>query len=95
MHRKSAKFGQKPGIKPLYCDRELKVGRTCRELAPALKHKLDVRRKKAIEELDRDKRRIHKRHGQTRGFGEKTVQQKSELGKILWLDRVLMREIST
>jgi len=57
--------------KTLYCDREFKNGKTCKELAPALKHKLDAKRKKVIEEFDRAKRRMYKRYERTENFGEK------------------------
>lgn len=57
--------------KTLYCDRELKNGKSCKELAPALKHKLDTKRKKVIEEFDRAKRRMYKRYERTENFGEK------------------------
>lgn len=55
----------------LYCDRELKGGKTCKELAPALKHKLDVKRKKVIEEFDRAKRRMYKRYERTGDLSKK------------------------
>lgn len=57
--------------KTLYCDRELKDGKTCKELAPALKHKLDANRKKVIEEFDRAKRRMYKRYERAMDLGKK------------------------
>lgn len=55
----------------LYCDRELKDGKTCKELAPSLKHRLDAKRKKVIEEFDRAKRRMYKRYERAGDPGKK------------------------
>ena len=57
--------------KTLYCDRELKDGKSCKELAPSLKHKLDAKRKKVIEEFDRAKRRMYKRYERAGDPGKK------------------------
>ncbi len=48
--------------KTLYCDRILKDNKTCKDLAPSLKHKLTVQNQKVIEEFDRAKRRMYKRY---------------------------------
>lgn len=64
-------FIPKTKRKTLYCDREFKEGTSCKELAPALKHKLDARLKKVIDEFDRAKRRMYKRYERTKDFGEK------------------------
>lgn len=45
-----------------YCDREIKDGKTCKELAPSLKHKLDAKRRKVIDEFDQAKRQMYKRY---------------------------------
>ena len=46
----------------LYCDRIFKDGKTCKQVAPAMKHKIDAGNKKVIEEFDRAKRRMYKRY---------------------------------
>ena len=46
----------------LYCDRILRDGKTCKQIAPALKHKIAASNKKVIEEFDRAKRRMYKRY---------------------------------
>ncbi len=56
----------------MYCDRVLKDCKTCKELAPILKHKLTVQSKPVIEEFDRAKRRMYKRYERTKDFGEKS-----------------------
>lgn len=79
-----------PGTKrkTLYCDRELKDGKSCKELAPALKHKLDAQRKKVIEEFDRAKRRMYKRYERTKDFGIKPTNKNLCYEEYYdWLDR--------
>lgn len=74
--------------KTLYCDRELKDGKTCKELAPALKHKLDARRKKVIEEFDRAKRRMYKRYERSGDPGKKSSSKDLSYSEYYeWLER--------
>lgn len=75
--------------KTLYCDRELKDGKTCKELAPSLKHRLDAKRKKVIEEFDQAKRRMYKRYERTRDFGERPSNRNLSYNEYYaWLKRV-------
>lgn len=81
-------FIPKTKRKTLYCDRELKDGKTCKELAPILKHKLTVQSKPVIEEFDRAKRRMYKRYERTKDFGEKPGNRNLSYGEYYdWLAR--------
>ncbi len=74
--------------KTLYCDRELKNGKSCKALAPALKHKLDASRKKVIEEFDWAKQRMYKRYERTETFGEKPANKNLSYNEYYqWLKR--------
>ena len=55
-------FIPKTAKKTLYCDRVLKDDKTCKDLGPALKHKLQAQNKKVVEEFDRAKQRMYKRY---------------------------------
>ena len=48
--------------KTLYCDRVIKDNKTCKDLAPGLKHKLQAQNKKVVEEFDRAKQKMYKRY---------------------------------
>lgn len=45
----------------LYCDRIIRNNKTCKQIAPALKHKRDAARDLVIETFDRTKRKMYKR----------------------------------
>lgn len=45
----------------LYCDRIIRDGKTCKQIAPALKHKRDASRDSVIQTFDRTKRKMYKR----------------------------------
>lgn len=45
-----------------YCDRVIRDGKTCKQIAPALKHKEQAERSMVIGEFDRAKRRMYKRY---------------------------------
>ena len=50
-----------------YCDRVLKDGKTCKELAPSLKHKKMVLTDKVVEAFDRAKRKMYRRYERNDG----------------------------
>lgn len=50
-----------------YCDRILKDDKTCKDLAPVLKHKKMVRTDKVIEAYDREKRKMYRRYERNDG----------------------------
>ncbi len=45
----------------LYCDRIIRDNKTCKQIAPALKHKRDAAQDSVIETFDRTKRKMYKR----------------------------------
>ena len=50
-----------------YCDRVLKDNKTCKDLAPSLKHKKMVRTDKVVEAYDREKRKMYRRYERNDG----------------------------
>ena len=50
-----------------YCDRILKDDKTCKDLAPVLKHKKMVRTDKVVEAYDREKRKMYRRYERNDG----------------------------
>ena len=50
-----------------YCDRAIKEDKTCKELAPSLKHKMMVRTDKVVEAFDRAKRKMYRRYERNDG----------------------------
>lgn len=74
--------------KTLYCDRELKGGKSCKELAPSLKHRLDTKREKVIEEFDRAKRRMYKRYERAGDLSKKPSSKDLSYSEYYeWLER--------
>ena len=45
----------------LYCDRIIRDNKTCKQIAPALKHKRDAAQDSVIQTFDRTKRKMYKR----------------------------------
>lgn len=64
-------FVPKTKKKTLYCDREFKNGRTCKQVAPKMKHKIEVQNQTIIEEFDRAKQRMYKRYERTLNLNQK------------------------
>ena len=50
-----------------YCDRVLQGDKTCKDLAPSLKHKMMVRSDKVVEAFDRAKRKMYRRYERNDG----------------------------
>ena len=50
-----------------YCDRVLQGDKTCKDLAPSLKHKMMVRSDKVVEVFDRAKRKMYRRYERNEG----------------------------
>ena len=50
-----------------YCDRVLQGDKTCKDLAPSLKHKMMVRTDKVVEAFDRAKRKMYRRYERNDG----------------------------
>lgn len=57
--------------KTLYCDRVIQEDKTCKVLGPILKHKLQARNKKVVEEFDRAKQRMYKRYERAMDINKK------------------------
>lgn len=54
-------FIPKTKHKTLYCDRIIRKGKTCKQFAPALKHKRNATEDSVIETFDRTKKKMYKR----------------------------------
>jgi hypothetical protein len=67
-------FIPKTKKKTLYCDRISRNGKTCKQRAPALKHKRTAKNQTVIEEFDRAKWRMYKRYDRT--LDEKSASEK-------------------
>lgn len=55
-------FIPKTRKKTLYCDRVIKAGKTCKELAPALKHKLHAENDDVVQTFDRARQKMYRRY---------------------------------
>ena len=55
-------FIPKTKRKTLYCDRKIRGNRTCKDLAPALKHRREADRNEVIRAYDRVNQRMYKRY---------------------------------
>ena len=49
----------------LYCDRVISNGKTCKEVAPAIKHKISVDTDPVLKAYDRTKHKMYKRYERT------------------------------
>ena len=58
----NAAFIPKTRKKTLYCDRVIKAGKTCKELAPALKHKLHAENDDVVQTFDRARQKMYRRY---------------------------------
>ena len=79
-------FIPKTAKKTLYCDRVLKDDKTCKDLGPALKHKLQAQNKKVVEEFDRAKQRMYRRYERTDGIKSETDRDLTYSQYYAWLD---------
>ena len=71
----------------LYCDRIIRDNKTCKQIAPALKHKRDVARDSVIQTFDRTKRKMYKRFERTNDFSNATSNSLSFEQYYDWLDK--------
>lgn len=79
-------FIPKTKKKTLYCDRVQRSGKTCKELAPYLKHKLAAKNEKVIREFDRAKQRMYRRYERTDGIKAETDKDLTYSQYYAWLD---------
>lgn len=71
----------------LYCDRIIRNNKTCKQIAPALKHKRDAARDSVIQTFDRTKRKMYKRFERTNDFSNATANSFSLTQYYDWLSR--------
>lgn len=71
----------------LYCDRIIRNNKTCKQIAPALKHKRDAAQDSVIETFDRTKRKMYKRFERTNDFSNATANSLSLTQYYDWLDK--------
>lgn len=71
----------------LYCDRIIHNNKTCKQIAPALKHKRDAAQDSVIETFDRTKRKMYKRFERTNDFSTATTNSLSLAQYYDWLSR--------
>lgn len=80
-------FIPKTKKKTLYCDRVLKTGRTCKEVAPALKHKIESMKNEVINVFDKEKNKMYKRLVRTIDFNSNTEKSLNYTDYYNWLDK--------
>ena len=80
-------FIPKTKKKTLYCDRVLNNGKTCKEVAPALKHKLEAMKDEVISTFDKEKNKMYKRLERTTDFNSNIEKSLSYSDYYSWLDK--------
>lgn len=80
-------FIPKTKKKTLYCDRVLKTGKTCKEVAPALKHKLETMKDEVISIFDKEKNKMYKRLERTTDFNSNIEKPLSYSDYYSWIDK--------
>lgn len=71
----------------LYCDRIIRDNKTCKQIAPALKHKRDAARDSVIQTFDRTKRKMYKRFERTNDSSKATANSHTLTQYYDWLSR--------
>lgn len=71
----------------LYCDRIIRDNKTCKQIAPALKHKRDASHDSVIQTFDRTKRKMYKRFERTNDSSKATANSLSLTQYYDWLDK--------
>ena len=71
----------------LYCDRAIWNGRTCKEVAHALKHKLNAEKDKVIEAFDKAKRKMYKRYERSRDSEHELPKGLTYASLYEWMER--------
>ena len=72
--------------KTLYCDRVLRDGKTCKALAPHLKHRWAAENETVIWEFDRAKQRMYRRYERTDGIKAESDKDLAYSQYYAWLD---------
>ena len=68
-----------------YCDRTIKNGRTCKQLAPAQKHLVQAKENAVIKAFDTNKKKMYKRFERTKDLLHETEKSLSLLEYYDWL----------
>ena len=71
----------------LYCDRVIKNGRTCKQIAPHLKHKVDYKDNIVVKTFDLTKDMMHKRYQRTLDGKSSTDKDLTYNDYYKWLDK--------
>ncbi len=71
----------------LYCDRVIRDNKTCKQIAPALKHKCDAARDSVIETFDRTKKKMYKRFERANDFSNSSANKLTLTQYYGWLDK--------
>lgn len=79
-------FIPKTKKKTLYCDRVFKEGKTCKEIGPGIKHKMQTEKDPVLETYEREKNKMYKRMERAQLFGE-TPKSISADEYFAWLDK--------
>lgn len=79
-------FIPKTKKKTLYCDRVFKEGKTCKEIGPGIKHKMQREKDPVLETYEREKNKMYKRMERVQLFGE-TPKSISADEYFTWLDK--------
>jgi len=79
-------FIPKTKKKALYCDRVFKDGKTCKEIGPGIKHKMQTEKDPVLETYEREKNKMYKRMERAQLFGE-TPKSISADEYFAWLDK--------
>ena len=80
-------FIPKTRKKTLYCDRVIKNGKTCKELAPALKHRLHAENDVVIQDFDRAKQKMYRRYERAKESLHKLPKGITYDEFYVWLDK--------
>lgn len=80
-------FIPKTKKKTLYYDRVLNNGKTCKQVAPALKHKLEARKDEVISTFDKEKNKMYKRLERTTDFNSNIEKPLSYSDYYSWIDK--------
>lgn len=80
-------FIPKTKKKTLYCDRVIRNKKTCKELAPALKHKIQAESDAVIQAFDRAKQKMYKRYERAKDSLHKLPKGITYNEFYVWLDR--------
>lgn len=65
----------------------MNTGKTCKETAPALKHKLEAMKEEVISTFDKEKNKMYKRLERTNDFNSNIEKSLSYSDYYSWLDK--------